>query len=117
MLNPIDWANLPEKILEAIEAAKAEYGWANVGIRIQEDIPFTLGPIDHVSNVWADGEDTGEELPGICTLSAENMQQLCKYAACYFGNHVAILAGDIAGCGEDPGELILANAEVVEVLA
>ena len=39
MLNPIDWANLPEKILEAIEAAKAEHGWDNVGIRIQEDVP------------------------------------------------------------------------------
>ncbi len=117
MLNPIDWANLPEKILEAIEAAKAEHGWDNVGIRIQEDIPFTLGPIDHVSNVWVDGDDTGEALPGICTISADNIQQLCKDAACYFGNHVAILAGDIAGYGEDSGELILTNAEVVEVLA
>lgn len=115
--NPIDWANLPEEILSTIKAVKAEYGWSGVGIRIQEGIPFALGPIDHVSNVWVDGEDTGEELPGICVISASNINLMCRNAVYYSGNHVAILAGDVVGFGEDPGEVILTNAEVVEVLA
>ena len=73
MHNPIDWANLPETILAAIDAAKAEHGWCNVGIRIQEDIPFTPGPIDHISTIWVDGEETDEPLPGICGRYPQNV--------------------------------------------
>lgn len=117
MCNPIDWANLPPEIMQSIEAAKSEQGWNNVGIRIQDGIPFSLGPINHTSNVWVDGEDTGEALPGICAISATVIDAMCKEAPCYIGNHVAIIAGDIVEYGEDPCEVIMSNAEVVEVLA
>ena len=115
-LNPINWGKLPEEILNSIEAAKAEYGWDSIGIRIQEDIPFTVGPINHVSRVWIDGEETEEELPGICTISATCIYILCKAATGYIGDHVAIIAGDVVQYGEDLGEVIMSDAEVVEVL-
>ena len=104
-LNPINWGKLPEKILNSIEAAKAEYGWDSIGIRIQEDIPFTVGPINHVSRVWIDGEETEEELPGICAISATCINILCKAATC-----------DVVQYGDDLGEVIMSDAEVVEVL-
>ena len=56
-------ANLMEKINAAVE----KYGWDYefIGVRVQEQ-EFELGAIDHVSHVWVDGDETEEELNGIC---------------------------------------------------
>lgn len=116
-LNPVDFENLPCEILESIEDAKQEHGWNSVGVRIQRGVEFSLGPIDHVSHVWVDGEETDEELDGICAISASDIRALCKTAGGYFGDHVAIIVGDNLGMGEDPNEVVLGNAEVWEVLA
>jgi hypothetical protein len=35
----------------------------------------------------------------------------------YFGDHKAIVAGDFAECGEDPGEIIISDPVVVEIIA
>ena len=86
-----------------------------IGIRVQEE-PFTLGPIYHVSHIWDDGEDTGEELDGICTINgnADNLEAL---AAGYNGDHIAILASNQAEYGEDAHELILRDAEVIDIIS
>lgn len=34
------------------------YDYEIVGIRVQE-VPFSLGEMDHCSHIWDDGEDTG----------------------------------------------------------
>lgn len=86
--------------------------YAYIGIRVQE-VPFELGTMDHCSHVWVDGDDTGEELNGVSVLLgayADNAKQ-------YFGNHVAIVAGDCAEYGEDDGEVIISDATVIEILA
>ena len=83
-----------------------------VGIRVQEQ-PFELGEMAHVSHIWNDGEDTGAELNGVCAVKIDQVQ----FAHQYFGDHVAIIAGNKYECGEDPGEIIIENAVVVEVLA
>lgn len=38
------------------------------GIRIQEQ-GFELGTVDHNSKVWVDGEETEDELDGICAIN------------------------------------------------
>lgn len=83
-----------------------------VAIRVQE-VPFELGAIDHVSSVWEDGEETDEELDGICAIRAKDVDK----SDTYFGDHVAIIAGNRYTYGEDIGEVIIEDAEVVEILA
>lgn len=83
-----------------------------VGIRVQ-DKPFELGEMSHVSHVWDDGEDTGEELDGVCAIKFD----MAKNSHLYFGDHVAVLAGNRYSFGEDPGEIIIEDPVVVEVLA
>ena len=35
-----------------------------VGVRVQ-DVPFSPGTMSHCSHIWDNGDDTGEELPGV----------------------------------------------------
>lgn len=88
------------------------YDYEVVGVRVQEQ-PFELGELRHVSHVWVDGDDTGEELPGVCVVKAEHSDR----GHLYFGDHVAIIAGNRYSYGEDPGEIIIEDPVVVEVLA
>ncbi len=103
-------------MIDKINAAKKEYGWDAVGVRIQ-DIPFNLGKIEHASHMWVNGEETDEELLGICAITAGDISAIVNYAPLYYGDHIAVLIGNKIGYGEDPGEIILSNAEVVYILA
>ncbi len=96
-------------------ADELRWEWGAVGIRTQEE-PFAPGPIDHVSHVWIDGEDTGEELEGICAIEIGALKW-AALASRYYGRHVAIVCGDSCSWGEDEGEIIIQNPVVVEVLA
>ena len=88
------------------------FEYEKVCIRVQ-DTSFELGELNHQSHVWVDGEDTGEELDGVSTLSLE----YAGMADSYYGDHVAIVAGNEYSYGEDAGEIIPLDAEVVEILA
>lgn len=108
------------KIKEMINAEEIfnKYHWSGdgeydfVGIRIQEE-EFELGEISHVSKVWIDGEETDEELNGVCVVDIREIEN----ADSYFGSHAAIICSDSATRGEDLGELILEDAVVVEIVA
>lgn len=89
------------------------YDYEIIGIRVQEE-PFELGEISHLSHIWDDGEDTGDELNGICVQKVDTLD---KYHNNYYGNHVAIIAGNTYTYGEDPGEVIIEDAIVVKILA
>lgn len=98
----------------AIDAAN-EYNldYDKIGIRIQDE-PFDLGPVSHCSHVWIDGDDTGDELDGLCVQDVRTLKTLHNS---YFGSHVAIIAGNEYEYGEDPGELIIRDAVCVKILA
>lgn len=89
------------------------YDYEVIGIRFQEE-PFELGKIRHLSHVWVDGEDTGDELDGIC---AQDIRTVEKVNNGYIGSHIAIIAGNEYTHGVDVGELIIEDAVVVEILA
>lgn len=97
------------KIQEVAE--EAFYDYEVVAVRVQ-DVPFELGAIDHVSHVWIDGEETDEELSGICGTSSD----LLTGAPEYCGEHIAIIAGNEYEYGEDFGEVIIRDAQVIEIL-
>ena len=100
--------NIISRIEEIRENSEYEY----IGIRVQEN-EFTKGEILDNSFVWVDGEITDEELDGTCAVKLEDAQ----LANGYFGDHVAIIGGDFMEYGQDLGEIILRDAEVLEVIA
>ena len=82
-----------EMIQRAKEIAEElHYDYAKVGIRVQE-VPFELGEMSHRSHVCVDGEETEDELDGVC---AQDVKTLGRYQNQYYGNHVAIVVGNIS---------------------
>lgn len=94
------------------------YEYEVVAIRVQEP-PFSLGEINHVSHVWVDGEETEEELNGICGICSEYAEKVfgSPFSGGYFGDHAAIIAGNHYELGEDFGEVIISDPVVVEIIA
>ena len=99
-----------KKINETVEELGLEDTYEYVGVRVQE-VPFELGQIDHCSKVWVDGDETDEELDGICATMLDKLN-----ANEYFGNHVAIICGYSAEYGEDVGEIIISDAVVAAII-
>lgn len=107
MIMNAEMINTIKKIAEEMDLS---WDYEFVGVRVQEQ-EFKLGTIEHLSHVWDNGDDTGVELDGICVCSLD-----CLGANNYFGNHVAIICGNEAEYGEDDGELIIRDAEIVKVI-
>lgn len=106
-----------EKAKAAIEADEKHETFA---IRTQ-DVPFEVGRIDHKSLVWIDGEMTDEELDGICATVIDTNdieRSLNRHnREGYYGEHIAILAGGYSMSGEDVGEIIMEDPDVIAILA
>ena len=51
--------------------------------------------------------------PGVSVIRSDE----AELAKDYFGDYVAVVAGNSYTYGEDPGEIVIADAVVVEVLA
>lgn len=94
------------------------YDYEVVSIRVQ-DPEFELGEMDHKSHVWVDGEETDEELDGVCCINSQCADKVfgSRFFGGYPGEHIAIIAGNRYEGGEDYGEVIIADPIVVEVLA
>lgn len=101
-----------ENIISRIEEIEDTYDYTYIGIRVS-DSEFTEGEILDNSFVWIDGEMTDEELNGTCAIMLKD----AKLANSYFGDHVAIIGSDSMEYGHDLGEIILSDAEVLEVIA
>ena len=106
---------LTAELKDQIKAIAEEYSWdyAVIAIRVQE-VPFALGQIDHHSKVWVDGDETDEELNGICGTKVECLDYISGF---YGGDHLAVIGGHTFEYGEDAGEVIIADAEVIEIIA
>lgn len=88
-----------------------------VGLRVQEEA-FELGELDHCSHIWVDGDDTGEELDGVCALTLTGSSiDWAELAGIYYGDHIAIVCGFKASYGEDLDEIIIEDPEVTEIIA
>lgn len=99
-----------KEISEKVEELNLEESYGYVGVRVQE-VPFELGRIYHCSKVWVDGDETDEDLCGICATDLDKLT-----ANQYFGEHIAIICGDSAEYGSDIGELIIRDAVVAAVI-
>lgn len=101
-----------KNIIDRIEEIEDAYDYGYIGIRVSEN-EFTEGETLDNSFLWVDVEMTDEELDGTCAIMLKD----AKLANTYFGNHVAIIGSDSMEYGQDLGEIILRNAEVLEVIA
>ncbi len=101
-----------EDIMNRREEIKNEYAYDFIGVRVQEN-EFVKGEILNNSFIWDDGECTEEELDGTCAVRIDD----AVLANGYFGEHVALVGGYYGEYGEDLGEIIIRQAEVLEVLA
>lgn len=101
-----------ESIMNRVEEIRENCGYEIIGVRVQEN-EFIEGEILDNSFVWIDGEMTDEELDGTCAVKLED----AELAKGYFGEHVAIIVGESFTYGEDLGEIIIRDAEVLEVIA
>lgn len=101
-----------ENIMSRIEEIRENSDYEYIGVRVQEN-EFSKGEILDNSFVWVDGEMTDEELDGTCAVKLEDVD----LANGYFGDHVAIIGSDSMEYGQDLGEIILKDAEVLEVIA
>lgn len=101
-----------ENIMSRIEEVRENSEYEYIGVRVQEN-EFVKGEILDNSFVWVDGEMTDEELDGTCAVKLED----AELANSYFGNHVAVIGSNSMEYGQDLGEIILRNAEVIEVVA
>ncbi len=112
-------AELIAIIEEVIEST--DYAYNHYGVRTQEE-EFSLGPITHLSKVWDDGDETEEELDGICATDAENHSAVAMHcsdnasSSHYFGGHIAILGCNNCDYGEDYGEIIMRDADVLRII-
>lgn len=95
-----------------------------VAIRTQE-VPYTVGELNHKSSIWIDGEETSEKLNGVSAtnINAYDINSLkmhsCEntpYSGFYFGDYQAIICGNDYTIGEDAGEVIIHDPIVVEII-
>ena len=101
-----------ENIMNRIDEIKENAEYEYIGVRVQEN-EFAEGEILDNSFVWIDGEMTDEELDGACAVNIDD----ARLAKNYFGDHVANIGSNSMEYGEDLGEIILRDAEVLEVIA
>ena len=101
-----------ENIINRMNEIKENSEYEYIGVRVQEN-EFAEGEILDSSFVWVDGKITDEELDGTCAVRLED----AELANGYFGDHVAIIGSNSMEYGQDLGEIILKDAEVIEVVA
>lgn len=101
------------QVKEIIESGEFD----SYGFRIQEIDTTEIGnEINYVSKVWVEGEETDEELNGVCAISAKVVKSLSNQSGDYFGNYIYLLGSNSTESGEDFGEIIMQNAVVLAKL-
>lgn len=106
---------ITEEMINKVERIADEAGYAVIGVRVQE-VPFEMGPMSHQSHIWDDGEDTGEELDGVCAMEWDKIRDIQRRTY-YFGDYAAVVAGDRYEYGEDFGEVVIHDPVVICILA
>lgn len=109
---------MTNEILKAIGESDFEY----YGIRVDDGIAYQVGDLTADSRVWVDGDPTDDTLDGTSTVGfrftadASEIAAAIETAQQYFGGRWYLLGGNSAEYGEDAGEVIIKDAEVVAIL-
>lgn len=71
---------------------------------------------DHENDISTYATD-GRTLGGVCTVGVteDNIEEALKAAAMYSDGKLALIGGTLKDYGEDPGEWILSDAEILAI--
>ena len=97
------------------EALKKYDGYEYIGIRVQDLLEIVGTEMEHRSRVWEDGLYTCEELNGVCAVNAR-ADYAKNNSTGYFGEYMIVLGSFHASWGEDVGEIIMEDPEVLECI-
>jgi hypothetical protein len=84
------------------------------GLRVEAE-PVSIGDILPDSRVWVDGEPTDETLRGVSTIgiTADTVERSIDMLSGYLGDYIVLVQGVYASWGEDAGERIIEQGEVI----
>lgn len=109
----IDFVQIKE-IANDLKAKDFEYDY--IGIRVQEELYENIGDtVNHKSYVWDDGNILDEQLDGICAIDINEAHWIGDFGG-YLGEYVLILGSYSAQYGNDPGEIIMRDAVVLDII-
>jgi len=113
-----------KKLAETMLVSDGNY----YGVRkLQEDENYEIGDIARVSFDWDYANDcrSNVKLNGTCAIGIDvddddqefEIEYAIKYVTeKYHGKQIAILKAETIDGGNDPGEVVMHNAEVIEIL-
>ena len=106
---------LTNEIIEQVKkiAEENDMDYECIAIRVQE-VPFELGEMSHVSHRWDDGDDTGEELDGVSGTKVSSIK--ANASTTYYGKYLAVIAGNCYTYGEDAGEVVISDPQVIAII-
>lgn len=99
---------------------RTEYAYC--GIRVDDDVNYSVGDQTAPSRIWADGDPTEDTLNGTSCIGlrtdagAEDIAAALDAADSYYGNRLYLIAGDSMEYGEDAGEYIIRDAVVIAII-
>lgn len=103
------------KALNSLDLDELGAAYEHIGIRVQEEsYGLTVGDtMEHNSHIWEDGDDTEEEIDGVCAMNVKSLNMIsCEY----FGQTILVLGSYDVEYGEDLGEIIMRDAEVLAII-
>lgn len=108
--------------IKKIAQSLPTYDYDCVGLRVQDSaFGQNIGDeIVHNSHVWDDGDETADELSGVCAISGSWAQNHSVTAfdsySGYDGDTILILGSNSYTAGEDTGEIILREAVILDII-
>jgi hypothetical protein len=95
-------------------AHASEYDY--IGFRVVNNEVYRVGDIAKRSRVWVDGEPTDELLSGASAISRDKLSYTCDGYEGYLGDTILILGSNNAEGGNDPGEIVMIDAVVLDII-
>lgn len=104
-------------MLATIDSSKYEdCGYSHFGYRIvaadSDDYNSKIGDTLEPSHVWDNGEYTDDLQNGTACIDPKQLSSAQKY----YGDRVLVIASDSREWGNDPGEMILRDAKVIDII-
>jgi hypothetical protein len=100
---------MKQKMVDEIKAKSA--GYDRYILRISD-----YNNVNQPSHLWIDGEDTGEELPGVCGIDCtSNIIDAVEKIEKYIGKYILLIGCNRYQWGEDDGEIIAVDGEIIAV--
>jgi hypothetical protein len=98
-------------------AALDQYDYDAFGLRVVWEDPPGDGDMLGPSRVWIDGDPTDEYLRGVSAIEVtpRKIDRALELITGYLGKHVILVGANSFEYGEDEGEIVLIDAQVLEV--